>query len=114
MPIELSHDMIRKFEEVSGIAPIEVQAAEEQAYSLGKAGGDVAKSIAALDKTAPGTPERDERLWDASDAVWRYFIQREACGVRDHRQAIRFYGIPGEVLARLGGTRPARKSGTAS
>ncbi|TDH38503.1 hypothetical protein E2A64_05200 [Pseudohoeflea suaedae] len=112
MPVELSHDMIRKFEEISGIAPIEVQASEEQAYSLGKAGRDVEMAIIRLNETSPGSSERDECLWDASDAVWRYFIQREACGVRDHRQAIRFYGIPGEVLARLGGTRP-RKSGAA-
>ncbi|MAY62051.1 MAG: hypothetical protein CML29_07550 [Rhizobiales bacterium] len=110
MPIELSHDMIRKFEEVTGIAPIEVQASEEQAYSLGKAGKDVEKAIARLKEAAPGTSERENCLWEASDAVWRYFIQREACGVRDHRQAVRFYGIPGEVLARLG-ARPAAKPG---
>lgn len=108
MPIELSHDMIRKFEEVSGIAPIEAQASEEQAYSLGKSGKDVARAIARLNETAPGTSEREDCLWEASDAVWRYFIQREACGVRDHRQAVHFYRIPGEVLARLG-ARPAGK-----
>ena len=62
MPIELSHDMIRKFEEVSGIAPIEVQASEEQAYSLGKAGRDVEETIARLNETMPGTPALESTI----------------------------------------------------
>ena len=110
MAIELSHDMIRKFEEVKGIAPIEVQASEEQASSLGKAGRDVEKAIAALKACGSDDPDRETCLWKASDAVWRYFIQRESCGVRDHRQAVRFYGIPGEVLARPGAQPPKASS----
>jgi uncharacterized protein DUF6665 len=109
MAIEFSHDMIRKFEDLTGIAPIEVQASEEQASSLGKAGRDVEKSVKRLTACAPDDPARDECLWQASEAVWRYFIQRESCGVRDHRQAVKFYGIPGEVLARLG-ARPPKAS----
>jgi hypothetical protein len=42
----------------------------------------------------------------AARAVWKYFVQREACGMRDHREAIRLYGIPGEVLVRLGAIEP--------
>lgn len=109
MAIELSHDMIRKFEEATGVAPIEVQAAEEQAYSLGKTGRDVEKAIAELEACSVDDPRREDRLWRASDAVWRYFIQREACGVRDHRQAVRFYRIPGDVLSRLG-AKPKREA----
>jgi hypothetical protein len=29
-------------------------------------------------------------------------VQRELCGLRDQREVIRFYGIPQEVIARLG------------
>jgi hypothetical protein len=34
--------------------------------------------------------------------VWKYFIQRELCGLRDQRDVIREYRIPNEVLMRLG------------
>jgi hypothetical protein len=38
----------------------------------------------------------------AAQAVYAYFIQRELCGLRRHRDVIREYAIPDEVLARLG------------
>lgn len=38
----------------------------------------------------------------AADAVHAYFIQREFCGLRRHDGVIREYGIPREVLVRLG------------
>jgi hypothetical protein len=38
----------------------------------------------------------------AADAVWKYLVQREACGARRHDEAISTYGIPREVLMRLG------------
>ena len=38
----------------------------------------------------------------AARDVWKFFVQREACGMRDQRDAIRHYGIPPEVLGRLG------------
>ena len=38
----------------------------------------------------------------AATAVWYYFIQREACGIRNQKPAIEHYGIPREVLMRLG------------
>ncbi|MGO8389059.1 DUF6665 family protein, partial [Rhizobium johnstonii] len=47
-----------------------------------------------------------ERLLDdASDAVWAFFIQRDICGLRNNRDAIHRYGIPNEVIARLGAIR---------
>jgi len=52
---------------------------------------------------APGTAE--ERLIlikAAARDVWKFFVQREACGMRDQRDAIRHYQIPQEVLVRLG------------
>ena len=41
-------------------------------------------------------------LDDAADKVWAFFIQREICGLRSQKDAIRRYGIPPEVMARLG------------
>lgn len=41
-------------------------------------------------------------LKTAANAVWSYFVQRELCGMRDHRWVINDYGITDDVLARLG------------
>jgi len=37
--------------------------------------------------------------------VWRYFVQRECLGLRDHSMAIAEYAIPKQVI-RLVGVRP--------
>jgi hypothetical protein len=76
----------------------------EQAAALGHHARLVERSMAALHAFAPsGDPEaRRPLVKAAAQAVWAYFVQREACGLRDHRQVIRDYAIPDEVLARLG------------
>ena len=66
----------------------------ERASSLGHHGRLVETAMATLrafDAT-PGAPEE----------VWAFLVQRELCGLRDRNQVIKEYGIPGEVLARLG------------
>jgi len=89
----------------SGFGPIESEVLAEKAASLGYHGRQVEKAMAALAAfdAAPGSA--DERLIlikAAARDVWKFFVQREACGMRDQRDAIRHYGIPPEVLARLG------------
>jgi hypothetical protein len=76
----------------------------EQAANLGRLGRDVERSMAALTEAGDGVSAEDRRkLIDvAANAVWRYFIQREATGLRSHAQAIAHYKIPGAVLARVG------------
>jgi hypothetical protein len=76
----------------------------EQAASLGYHGRLVETAMAALHAFDPsGDAEERARLVKAATRhVWAYFVQREACGMRDHRHVIKDYGIPGEVLARLG------------
>lgn len=89
----------------SGFGPIETEVLAEKASSLGYHGRQVEKAMAALRAfdAAPGTAE--ERLIlikAAARDVWKFFVQREACGMRDQRDAIRHYQIPQEVLVRLG------------
>lgn len=89
----------------SGFGPIETEVMAEKASSLGYHGRQVEKAMAALRAfdVAPGTAE--ERLIlikAAARDVWKFFVQREACGMRDQRDAIRHYQIPQEVLVRLG------------
>jgi hypothetical protein len=85
-----------------GPNPIDVEIAGEKAAALGRAGDKVEQSLALLNSCERGTPERAESLKLAAEAVYAYFIQRELCGMRRHHDVIREYGIPNEVLVRLG------------
>ena len=81
---------------------LEHEVAGEMASSLGRAGRRVEETLARLAASEAGDPARPDRLADAADAVYWYFIQRELCGLRRHADVIREYGIPKAVLARLG------------
>lgn len=53
--------------------------------------------------TELGDPAIRDRLLDsAADAVWRLFVQREAGDLADHQPIVQRFGIPHEVLARVG------------
>jgi len=45
---------------------------------------------------------------DAGDALWRFIIQRECCGLRDPRPVMRDYRVPQEVQNRMGVFRSDR------
>lgn len=84
--------------------PIETEIAGEKASSLGHHGRMVEQSLAALKAFDPGgdPAERLVLVKKAAREVWAFFVQRELCGLRDQKEVIRFYGIPVEVLNRLG------------
>ena len=73
----------------------------EQAASLGQAGRKVEAALAAL-RDHPGGDGRIAILKAAADAVWGFLVQREVLGLRDRNAVIAHYGIPREVLNRLG------------
>jgi hypothetical protein len=81
---------------------LDYEVAAEKASSLGHAGRVVAERMAALHAFQGEKSDRIPLLKDAAEAVWAYFIQRELCGLRRHDDAIREYGIPRDVLVRLG------------
>jgi hypothetical protein len=88
-----------------GVNTLESEILAEKASSLGHHGRMVEKTMAALKAFDPATGTADERLVlvkAAARATWKFFVQRELCGLRDQREIIRFYGIPQEVLNRLG------------
>ncbi|MCB1447417.1 MAG: hypothetical protein KDJ87_16895 [Rhizobiaceae bacterium] len=91
----------------SGKSPLNVLEYElmaERADSLGRAG---LKAEAALARLAEASPETREALIDdAAAEVYALFIQREMCGLRNGRDVVARYGIPGIVIARLGVARP--------
>ena len=89
----------------TGASILDYEIQEERANALGMAGRKVELALEALRSFGPEVGSAEERavlLKAAAKAVWHYFIQREACGIRNQRPAIEHYGIPGEVLARLG------------
>ena len=91
-----------------GLVALDYEIAQEQASSLGRAGRRVAETLAALAAAEGGggaetnAADRKALLGEAAAAVWSYFVQRETIGLRRHDDAIRTYGIPSAVLARLG------------
>ena len=85
---------------------LKAEIAGESAASLGHHGRQVEAAMIALRAfDAAGKGAADDRvalLKQAARAVWYYFVQRELCGMRDHRWVIKDYGITDEVMARLG------------
>lgn len=84
------------------LTALDHEVAQEKATSLGHAARIVAERLTALRAFEGDAADRTQLLKNAADAVWKYFIQRELCGLRRHDDAIREYGIPREVLVRLG------------
>lgn len=78
----------------------------EKAASLGHQGRQMEKALRALrefDANGGGSAEARLRLVKAAARdVWSFLVQRELCGLRDQKQVVAEYAIPGEVLVRLG------------
>jgi len=96
---------------------LDYEIAQEQAAALGRLGRALEAALAALSQydrahagradeaaaPAPPAPAMRERLVrQASDALWCFVIQREACGLRDQRSVVRDYRVPREVQNRMG------------
>jgi hypothetical protein len=89
---------------------LEYEIKKEQAVALGHAGREVERALLAY-RNACRQHEQNEALvtklrYAAANAVWRYFIQREASGIYNHDVAIEEYGIPKNVLNIVGARRP--------
>lgn len=91
-----------------GVNVLEYELMSERASSLGRNGLKVESALAALKAWNPdrhNAEQRETLVNDAADAVWALFVQREICGLRSNKDIIQRYGIPGEVLARVGVVR---------
>jgi len=83
---------------------LDYEIAQEQASALGRLGRALESALAALaeHQASPGDAIRARLVQAASDALWCFIVQREACGLRDPRPVIREYRVPAEVYARMG------------
>jgi len=90
----------------SCVVALDYEVAHEQAVAFGRSGRALEAALRALsayDRAATGHPaERAKLVQDASDALWRYMVQRECCGLRDPRPVLRDYRVPAEVQNRMG------------
>lgn len=91
------------------LAALDYEIVQEQASALGRLGRALETALAALADhdsahaaaaNADGT--RAALVAAASEALWCFMVQREACGLRDPRPVLRAYRVPGEVHARMG------------
>jgi hypothetical protein len=90
---------------------------QEQAAALGRLGRGLEAALKALQEFDAGhlrseaSPvERQARrtlVSAAGHALWMFVVQREACGLRDSRTVMRDYGIPAEVIGRMGYFSPS-------
>lgn len=75
--------------------------AAESAASLSATYQELVK---ALDKvrTMGAAADREARLGEAAEALWRFVVQREACGFRNTEQVLRDLQVPPAVRLRMG------------
>jgi hypothetical protein len=90
----------------SHVVALDYEIAQEQASALGRLGRALETALSALSGHEAAHRELDSDrarlVQKASDALWLFMVQREACGLRDPRPVLRDYRVPAEVYARMG------------
>ncbi|WP_353644929.1 DUF6665 family protein [Mesorhizobium sp. WSM2239] len=86
----------------TSLSAVDQEILAEKATSLGNAGRKVENCLEKLRSHHGDSETRMALVKRTADAVYAYFVQRELCGFRRHDDIIRDYGIPREVLVRLG------------
>lgn len=88
------------------VVALDYEIAQERATALGRLGRAVETALAALAEYQSAHGVRDATrarlVQNASDALWCFLVQREACGLCDPRPIIRDYHVPAEVHTRMG------------
>ena len=90
---------------------LEHEVAEEKAGALGRSGRRLERALERFrahdtSGVSRADAKRERLLWDLVERIEAFVIQREACGLRDSRQVLKFYGVPREAIARVGARRP--------
>jgi hypothetical protein len=90
----------------SHVVALDYEIAQEQSSALGRLGRALETALSALSGHEAPQPQRDSDrarlVQDASDALWLFMVQREACGLCDPRPVLRDYRVPAEVYGRMG------------
>jgi len=84
-----------------GLAEFNREILAEKAAALGRTGKAIERALTALAECTD--PEaRDALVQAAADAVQGLIIQRELTGLRNNRALIADFGVPREVVLRIG------------
>jgi hypothetical protein len=98
--LRLPQSLSKRLGADAGEAVLRYELLEEQAAALGRAGRKLEQALAALAAHQGGG--RAAAVRAAADAAWCFFVQREVLGLRDRASIVAQYGIPREVLNRIG------------
>jgi hypothetical protein len=82
--------------------------AQEKAEAFGRTARLLEQSLDALrgfDASGGDAAVRAELIERAAERVLHFIVQREACGLRDPDYVFRSFGVPRDVIARLGAAR---------
>jgi hypothetical protein len=111
MVVRLPQSLSTGLQLEAGWSALDYELREQKAQTLGTLSGQVEQALAALRAfdVETGRSDREERrralLEEAADRVWAFMIQREVCGFRNWEAVVKDYGIPREVLSRVGQVR---------
>lgn len=98
--LRMPQSLVRRLGPDAGEAALNYEIMGEQTATLGRSGRRMEAALAAL--RAHEGEGRDAVLRTAADAVWCFLVQREVMGLRDRDRVVAEYGVPREVMARLG------------
>ncbi|PVE20911.1 hypothetical protein DC522_29590 [Microvirga sp. KLBC 81] len=111
MAVRLPQNLSTGLQRETGWSVLDYEIREQKAQTLGTLSSQVEQALAALrafDADGHGSDEEIRRhalLDEAADRVWAFMIQRELCGLRNWDAVVKDYGIPREVLNRVGQVR---------
>ena len=96
----------------NGASALQRALAAETAVNLGRLGRAVERAMARLREATPTSDAtKEDAEYACAEAVWFYFVQREACGLVQHDSVIESYAIPPSVLAKVGARRSPPNGG---
>ena len=76
------------------MAPVEKELQRERATSLGRAGAQLEQALAAWRDAQAKGDDAGELRKEAQKRLWYLVVQREALGLRRHRELYELYAIP--------------------
>jgi hypothetical protein len=95
---------------------VQHEVAEEKAGALGRAGRRLEHALELFREHERRTADqehanaqRERLLADLAERIESLIVQREACGLRDSRHVLAFYGVPNEAVVRIGAKRPTQR-----
>jgi hypothetical protein len=108
MSVRIPQSLAGSHKPETGWSVLDYEIAQQKAQTLGNLGQQVEQALArlrAFDAETHGTggePERSTLLDEAAERVWALMVQRELCDLRHWEAVVKNYGVPREVLNRLG------------